>query len=112
MKPSLGMRVRGGRMQNDSLEAISLMDGQSWNAWNVLAAAMWITAGVLIVCDAFFYDEHGMGPLTPFAGIIALGAVNLTAAGVVRAAKDEVLNQMHTVFEMGRSSVQRIDQRR
>lgn len=78
-------------------------DGPAINMWDGLAIVAWGVAIGLIVGD-LFTEHQGMGPLTPFGGLAGLVGAVLTSAGVARRAKEEILEQMHMVFQMGRES--------
>lgn len=85
-----------------------MVDGPTVNAYDGLAGLAWVVAAGLIVADLAFFPGNGMGPLTPFGGLVGLAAVTLTVMGIARRAQSEILSQMHHVFAMGRESVREL----
>lgn len=88
---------------------MNLHDGPSINIFDGLAVVAWLAATGLLLYDTFSHEGAGLGPFAPYGGLVALMAATLTAAGVARRAKEEILAQMDGAFELGRESVTRLN---
>lgn len=104
MAPGLG---RGSCCDSRERQDV-VHDGPEVVLWDALAVAAWSVATGLIVADLVIQHGEGMGPLAPFGGLVALAASVLTVAGIARRAKEEILEEMHHAFDMGRASVRKM----
>lgn len=85
-----------------------MTDGPDVNMWDGLAVVAWLTAVGLITGDLFTEHGEGLGPLTPFGGLVALAASVLTMAGIARRSKNEVLEAIRRSIALEREVVRHL----
>lgn len=73
--------------------------GPNVRFFDAVGAALWAVALGLLIGDVV--HGEGMGALVAFGAFAALVAAVISAAGVARTGKEEILAEMHKAFDLG-----------
>lgn len=82
--------------------------GPMISIWDAISAGLWMVGiGTVAADTAVRWNDH-LGQWTVIGMTVVVVAAVMTLTSVVRRAKEELLSQMHTAFDMGRDSVRRL----